>query len=202
MSASVLKRSGSFLIDLIIILAIITLIYRLFAQNIIQAQVENFDPQYQEFLDAQIERTDEILALQEALSNGEITEANYQSELVRIDAFYNDNYVSQTEVFVEYILLNIVYFLTTYLIINYLYQLLFKGQTIGRRMLKIRITGRVTWWNLLFREVFWKGLYWVFTFGFGIFLDFILIAFTTQRKTIRDYITQSRIINEDTLYPI
>jgi hypothetical protein len=202
MSASVLKRSGSFLIDLIIILAIITLIYRLFAQNIIQAQVENFDPQYQEFLDAQIERTDEILALQQALSNGEITEANYQSELVRIDAFYNDNYVSQTEVFVEYILLNIVYFLTTYLIINYLYQLLFKGQTIGRRMLKIRITGRVTWWNLLFREVFWKGLYWVFTFGFGIFLDFILIAFTTQRKTIRDYITQSRIINEDTLYPI
>jgi len=202
MSASVLKRSGSFLIDLIIILAIITLIYRLFAQNIIQAQVENFDPQYQEFLDAQIERTDEILALQQALSNGEITEANYQSELVRIDAFYNDNYVSQTEVFVEYILLNIVYFMTTYLIINYLYQLLFKGQTIGRRMLKIRITGRVTWWNLLFREVFWKGLYWVFTFGFGIFLDFILIAFTTQRKTIRDYITQSRIINEDTLYPI
>jgi len=202
MSASVLKRSGSFLIDLIIILAIITLIYRLFAQNIIQAQVENFDPQYQEFLDAQIERTDEILALQQALSNGEITEANYQSELVRIDAFYNDNYVSQTEVFVEYILLNIVYFLTTYLIINYLYQLLFKGQTIGRRMLKIRITGRVTWWNLLFREVFWKGLYWIFTFGFGIFLDFILIAFTTQRKTIRDYITQSRIINEDTLYPI
>jgi hypothetical protein len=202
MSASVLKRSGSFLIDLIIILTIITLIYRLFAQNIIQAQVENFDPQYQEFLDAQIERTDEILALQEALSNGEITEANYQSELVRIDAFYNDNYVSQTEVFVEYILLNIVYFMTTYLIINYLYQLLFKGQTIGRRMLKIRITGRVTWWNLLFREVFWKGLYWIFTFGFGVFLDFILIAFTTQRKTIRDYITQSRIINEDTLYPI
>lgn len=202
MSASVIKRAGSFIIDIIIIMAIISLIYRLFAQNLIQGQIENFEPGYQEFLDAQIERSNEIRALQETRSSGLIDEAAYQTELIRIDTFYNENYVSQTQVFAEYILFNLIYFITTYLIINYLYQLLFKGQTIGRRMLKIRITGRVTWWNLLFREVFWKGLYWIFTFGFGIFLDFILIAFTTQRKTIRDYITQSRIINEDTLYPI
>lgn len=202
MSASVFKRAGSFLIDIIIILAIISLIYRLFAQNVIQGQIENFEPSYQEFLDAQVERSNTIRALQEERSAGLIDQTAYESELTRIDTFYNETYASQTQVFAEYILFNIIYFLTTYLIINYLYQLLFKGQTIGRRMLKIRITGRVTWWNLLFREVFWKGLYWIFTFGFGIFLDFILIAFTTQRKTIRDYITQSRIINEDSLYPI
>jgi hypothetical protein len=157
---------------------------------------------YQEFLDAQLERTNEIFALQEQRDAGLVTESEYLIELTRIDTFYNETYASQTDVFVQYILFNIVYFLTTYLIVNYLYQLLFKGQTIGRKTLKIRITGRVTWWSLLFREVFWKGLYWIFTFGFGLFLDFILIAFTTQRKTVRDFITQSRIVNEDTLYPI
>jgi len=202
MSASVFKRGGSFLIDLIIIMAIISLIYRVFAQNLIQGQIENFEPMYQEFLDAQLERTNEIFALQEQRDAGLVTESEYLIELTRIDTFYNETYASQTDVFVQYILFNIVYFLTTYLIVNYLYQLLFKGQTIGRKTLKIRITGRVTWWSLLFREVFWKGLYWIFTFGFGLFLDFILIAFTTQRKTVRDFITQSRIVNEDTLYPI
>lgn len=202
MSASLVKRGGSFLIDLIIILAIISLVYRLFAQTAIQNQVENFDPQYQEFLDAQIERTNDILALQEDRDNGLIDEATYQSELARIDAFYNENFASQTQVFVEYLVFNIVYFLVTYLLINYFYQWLFKGQTLGRKTFKIRITGRVTWWNLLFREVFWKGLYWIFTFGFGIFLDIILIGLTTQKKTFRDYITQSRIVHEDSLYPI
>jgi hypothetical protein len=42
----------------------------------------------------------------------------------------------------------------------------------------------------------------MFTFGFGIFLDFILIALTRDKKTIRDYITRSRVIEADSLYPI
>jgi hypothetical protein len=202
MSASVLKRLGSFIIDTIIVVAIITLVHRVFAQNILQSQVENFDPLYQDFLDLQVERTNQILALMDERDAGLISETQYQNEIIEIDRFYNDNYEAETQVFVEYIFLSIVYFVTTYLTVNYFYQLLFKGYTVGRKALKIKITGRVTWWNLLFREVFWKGLYWIFTFGFGIFLDFILIAFTSQRKTIRDYITKSRIINEDTLYPI
>jgi hypothetical protein len=202
MSASVFKRSMSFLIDTIIIVAIVTFAYRIFAQQLIQNQISDFETLYPAFIEAQIERSNTIQALRDELDSGLITEAEYQSSVLTVDTFYNENFVAETEVFAQYILFNIIYFFSAYLIINYIYQLIFKGQTIGRKTLKIKITGSITWWNLLFREVFWKGLYWMFTFGFGIFLDFILIALTRDKKTIRDYITRSRVIEADSLYPI
>ncbi len=202
MSASVFKRSMSFLIDTIIIIAIVTFAYRIIAQQLIQNQISDFETLYPAFVDAQFERSTTIQALRNELDLGLITEAEYQSSVFTVDTFYNENFVAETEVFAQYILFNIIYFFSAYLIINYIYQLIFKGQTIGRKTLKIKITGSITWWNLLFREVFWKGLYWMFTFGFGIFLDFILIALTRDKKTIRDYITRSRVIEADSLYPI
>jgi hypothetical protein len=84
---------------------------------------------------------------------------------------------------------------------NFVYQGTLKGLTLGRRLFKLKLQGRVTWWTLFLREVLWKYFYWFFTLGFGFFLDFILVTFTQSKKTVRDYLTHTRIILEDTLYP-
>jgi|GEM_PF-1871135 len=101
-------------------------------------------------------------------------------------------------------------------IVNYLYQGIARGQTIGRRFLYLRMSGRITWWSLFMREVVWKAYIWIFAitfinidyFGFALYLysifwilDFVLIAFTRSRKTIRDKVTQTKIILDEVVYP-
>ncbi len=101
-------------------------------------------------------------------------------------------------------------------IVNYLYQGLSKGRTLGRKFLYIRLSGPITWTNLFMREIVWKSYIWIFaiTFinidymGFAIYLyaaayliDFVLIAFTKDRKTIRDRVTRTKVILEDVIYP-
>lgn len=101
-------------------------------------------------------------------------------------------------------------------VINYLYQGFSKGRTLGRKFLYIRLSGPLSWGNLFMREIIWKSYIWIFaiTFininymGFAIYLymafyliDFLLIAFTKDRKTIRDRVTRTKVVLEDVVYP-
>lgn len=202
MSASAFKRILSFFVDFILVLGLVTLIFRVIASPIIENGIENFDTLYPAFVEAQTDRIDELTALQVSLDDGLITEEEYNQEVALVDAFYNTEYETETLAFAAYIYQSIFYYLIAFSLVNYAYNVLLKGRTIGRRITKLRLSGNVNWWTLLLRELLWKPVYWIFTLGFGIFLDFILIALTSSKKTLRDYISKTRVVVEDTLYPI
>jgi uncharacterized RDD family membrane protein YckC len=202
MSASAFKRILSFLVDFVLILGLVTFSYRVIARPMIENGIENFDTLYAGFYDAQADRIEAIVLLQESLENGLITETEYAQEVALIDTFYNENYAEETLVFAALIYQSIIYYLVSASLANYLYNLVFKGKTVGRKISKLRLSGNVTWWTLLLRELLWKPVYWIFTLGFGIFLDFIMIALTSSKKTLRDYVSKTRVVVEDTLYPI
>lgn len=202
MSASAFKRILSFFVDFILVLGVVTLLFRLIASPLIESGIDNFDSLYATFVDAQNDRIEELMALQESFDEGLITESEYTQQVTVIDTFYNTNFEEETLAFAAYIYQSIFYYLIAYSFANYAYNLMLKGRTVGRRITKLRLSGPVTWWTLLLREFFWKPVYWIFTLGFGIFLDFILIALTSSKKTLRDYISKTRIVVEDTLYPI
>ena len=202
MSASAFKRILSFFVDFILVLGVVTLSYRLIAGPLIEDGIDNFDTLYPAFVEAQSDRIDELTALQESFNEGVITETEYNQQVALVDEFYNMNFEEETFVFASFIYQSIIYYLIAYSLANYAYNVIFKGRTIGRRITKLRLSGNVTWWTLLLRELLWKPVYWIFTLGFGIFLDFILIALTSSKKTLRDYISKTRIVVEDTLYPI
>lgn len=202
MSASAFKRILSFFVDFILVLGVVTLSYRLIAGPLIEDGIDNFDTLYPAFVEAQSDRIDDLTALQESFNEGVITETEYNQQVALVDEFYNTNFEEETLVFASFIYQSIIYYLIAYSLANYAYNVIFKGRTIGRRITKLRLSGNVTWWTLLLRELLWKPVYWIFTLGFGIFLDFILIALTGSKKTLRDYISKTRIVVEDTLYPI
>lgn len=202
MSASAFKRILSFFVDFILVLGVVTLSYRLIVGPLIEDGIDNFDTLYPAFVEAQSDRIDELTALQESFTEGVITETEYNQQVALVDEFYNTNFEEETLVFASFIYQSIIYYLIAYSLANYAYNVIFKGRTIGRRITKLRLSGNVTWWTLLLRELLWKPVYWIFTLGFGIFLDFILIALTSSKKTLRDYISKTRIVVEDTLYPI
>jgi len=202
MSASAFKRVLSFFVDFILILGLVTLTYRVVARPLIENSIDNFDTLYAAFYDAQADRIEDITLLQESLDEGLITETEYTQEVALIDEFYNENYEEETLVFAALIYQSIIYYLVSASLVNYCYNLLLKGRTIGRRISKLRLSGNVNWWTLLLRELMWKPVYWIFTLGFGIFLDFIMIALTSSKKTLRDYVSKTRVVVEDTLYPI
>ncbi len=202
MNASIFKRIISFFIDTIFVLALVVFLFRFVARPLIEDSIDNFDALYASFLDAQETRFDEVVAVQESFDAGEITESEYTTRLEEIDTTYNENYAAESQAYAQFLYTSALFFILGLTLFNYLYQGFTKGKTVGRRITKLRLSGPINWWTLLLREVFWKSIYWVFTLGFGIFIDFILISLTSQRKTIRDYLTKTKVVVEDTLYPI
>ncbi len=110
----------------------------------------------------------------------------------------------------------IAYHYLGFTIVNYIYQVVSQGRTFGRRFVYLTMSGQVNWWSLFMREVIWKCYLWLFAvtfisidyflpllfvFPFLFFIDFLLIAFTRTRKTIRDRVTHTKIILEDVVYP-
>jgi len=110
----------------------------------------------------------------------------------------------------------IAYHYLGFTLANYIYQGVMRGRTFGRRFVYLSMSGQVNWWSLFMREVIWKCYLWLFALTFiditllipllfvfpaVFFLDFLLIAFTRTRKTIRDRVTHTKIILDDVVYP-
>jgi len=95
----------------------------------------------------------------------------------------------------------LVYIFLVFGILYTTYQLVLKGKTLGRKLMKIELQGKTNWYNIIIREFFWKHLFWTFTFGLGIILDMGLIVFTSKKKTLRDTFSHTKLAPEGVDYP-
>lgn len=197
MRASFFKRSLSFLIDINVIYIILYVLFLLFINSLIKGGIPNVD-KYIELQEKQLERTAQLYdEIDEQLREGIITEDEHQYKF----DLYSENSNTLARTYLPTILvyyLNVgLYFFGSFVLLNYFYNLILDGNTIGRRLLKLRLEGRINWFSLLNRELLYKGCFGLLTLP----IDFYLIKFSKKKKALRDLATGIYVIDESAKYP-
>ena len=203
MRVGLFKRSASFLLDIMPIIMIVMLLQQWFIGDIVKNQIDpNYDQLEVEYFDLLELRDAEIEPYYQDFDEGLITVEQFEAFRDPInDAFLEDNADLINTVVIQYWLYAVMYWVISTNIIYMIYVLAFKGQTLGRKVMKIRLVGNVKWHTLILREVLWKSLFYVITFSAGIAIDLSLIAFTKKKRTLRDMFTQTYLAHEGVDYP-
>ncbi len=192
------KRFTAFIIDITMILLVVFTLFSLFVSPFLEATTNYETGSINEMVNQAEDFNNEVDALEEKLETDDTyTQSDFDRDYVALEQEYNDRFDSA----MTFIYWSLVFNWGLATLVNYLYNGFTKGQTLGRRAMKIYMSGRISWWTLFIREVLWKSFFWVFTVTFGIWIDFLLISFTRSRKTIRDHVSGTRILLKDIVYP-
>jgi hypothetical protein len=199
MNAGFFKRSLAFIADALLIFMITVFSFQLIGEPLFIArtdettfnQIEEITGLYRE----------DLVAIEEAYFNGDITESEYNAQRDALEASYYDTYPEVWNLRDDY--LNFLYFFNFgfYLLAHTLYMIITKGHSVGRKLVKIKLSGNTTVFTIILRELFWKYLYYIFTIGIGLFVDIYLVILTQDKKTFRDRLTGTRVILDDIVYP-
>ena len=200
MRVGVLRRIGAYLLDIIPIFAVLSLLFTFFVGDLLKP--EGYDDLMEEYYEITADYNDLIEPFSTQYQNEEITLEEYQS-LTEDD--YNQ-YLQDSE---EHILATIlffrsalIYYISAFTILYYVYSVFTKGHTLGRKMMKIELQGNITWWTLLVREIIWKTGYYMLTLLIGgIIIDVLMISFSNNKYAPRDYVTKITVKYEGADYP-
>jgi len=201
MRVSLIKKIMAYLIDAMPIFLLLMILNTLFVAEILKNPYENYDANYEVYQQNVDEYYDTIDLYFQDLEDEIITQEEYDIQITTLrDDFLELNSETETVIF-EYYTRLIYYFLISFLVVKYLYNVITKGQTYGLKLMKLEMVGRINWFSLLLRELFWRELFWVFTFGLGFFIDVIMLTITKKRRTLRDIFSNTSIIYQGTSYP-
>ncbi|MFW5894542.1 MAG: RDD family protein [Bacillota bacterium] len=215
-----LRRIGSFFIDMLAIAMIVNFSFTLIAGPVIQEYIGYEDGMLSEVITESDEYTDQREAYEDKLENDEdYTQEDYDEDMDALDQEYNE----RNRTAMSYIYWTVFYHWGLVTLLYYVYNGILKGQTFGRRFLKVYMSGRINWWTLFMREVLWKFFFWVFvgvlassvlsvTFliqsflwvillPLGLWIDVFMILSTRNKKTLRDKLSGTRILHKDIIYP-
>lgn len=217
MRIGLFKRIASYLLDIVPIISIIIILHSLFIGTLLQQAVSSdYDQIYAEYLIVEQERQDALTNLNQQLDNDEITDDEYLTLREELNDEYFDENQSLITPVTQYFAYSMFYFLIAINLIYMIYVIAVKGQTLGRRILKIELVGNVKWHTLILREFLWKNL--IYSFGIiigvgvnpvlgfmlivlAIGVDMALIQFTKKKITLRDMFSNTYLTYEGVNYP-
>ena len=201
MNVSLFKKSMAYLLDITPIFFALMILNTLFVGEMLKDPYPNYDAEYevyQENVDAYYV-TLEIYTKE--LDDEVITQTIFDTKTEDLmDAFQVVNEDTESMIF-NYFRNVLYFFLIGFVIIKYIYNLVTKGQTFGLKLMKLELVGRINWFTLLLREVFWREVFWVLSVGIGLLIDLILLTFTKKSKTLRDMFSETQVIHQGTSYP-
>ncbi|MGS0972724.1 MAG: RDD family protein [Candidatus Izemoplasmataceae bacterium] len=193
------KRLASYLLDAIPLLFILGLLFSLLVSNMLQP--DNYDRVMTIYEENQTEYFNTLEGYYDDFDEGLITETELQEkEQNLLEDFLNNNEYLENVIYTYYTNTALYYYFG-FTLLYFIYILITKGQTFGRRFLKIQLSGRVTFWTLFLREILWKNIFWTFTFGIGFIIDWIMITFTRKKRTLRDTLTETYLSHAGIDYP-
>jgi hypothetical protein len=201
MRVSLFKKMMAYLLDAMPIFLLLMVLNTLFVAEILKNPYTDYDANYevyQQNVDEYYLTIDEYF---QDLENEVITQDEYDTQVATLrDDFLEINGDTETVIY-EYFTRLLYYFLISFLVIKYLYNVFTKGQTFGLKLMKLEMVGKINWFSLLLRELFWREVFWVFTFGLGLFVDLIMVTLTKKKRTLRDIFSNTSIIYQGTSYP-
>ena len=217
MRVGLARRIASYLIDALPILLIVIGMHNLFVGDMIKGQIDNFDQLEATFNEQYEIYNDALTDLAEQLENEEITEEYYNDEAIVLYNNLYDNYSVEFNAVTTYFMITVIYGVLTFMIVYYVYMLILKGNSFGRKLMGAELVGNVKWYTLFIREVLWKHMFWLvfLVIGnytgipalmamlmiFGIVLDMILIGFSQNKRTLRDTLSNTRVVYKGVDYP-
>lgn len=203
MSAGLFKRSLAFLIDGFIYLSLTFWIFSFIAAPIYQRQYEDFEMHWNVYDEVMDKVDEDMKEHEERYENNEITYAQLLEKRAEIfDGYYQDpQFTESIDIALGFRDYTLFSSFSIYVLVSYLSILILKGQTIGRRLLKLRLIGEVNWLSLLLREVVWKYIFWVITLGLGFLIDVLMIFLSNNNSALRDRLSKTRVVLDDVTYP-
>lgn len=201
MRVSIFKKIMAYLLDAMPIFMLLMILNTLFVAELLKNPYSDYDAKYEVYQENVDEYYSEIDIYFQDLENEDITQEEYDSQVALLrEDFLEVNSETETMIFSYYTRI-LYYFLISFLVVKYIYNIITKGQTFGLKFMKLEMVGKVNWLSLLLREVFWRELFWIFTFGVGLFIDLIMVTVTKKSKTLRDIFSNTSIIYQGTSYP-
>lgn len=196
------KRAASYLLDAVPIIMLLMSLMSLFGENIVKDSIDNYDQLQAEYEDAEAAFSIIATGYDQQFEDEDITYEQYTElyNTAQIE-FVTENSEIINVVFYEFWVKSAIAIIVIFLLIYTTYQIVLKGNTLGRRLMKIELKGKVTWYNIILRELFWKHLFWFFTFSAGLAIDLGLIAFTTKKKALRDTLSHTYLAPTGVNYP-
>lgn len=200
MKVGAFRRIGAYLLDIVPILAILSLLFTFFVGDLLEP--EGYDDLMVEYREITTDYNDEVMPFYEQYESGELTAEGYQDAIQG----FTDQYYEDTEDHVKAMILyfrnTLIYYVTALTLVYYAYSVITKGHTLGRKMMKIELQGKINWWTLLLREVIWKTGYYMLTLLIvGILIDILMISFSSKKIAPRDYVTRITVKFEGADYP-
>jgi len=198
MRAKFFKRSLSFLIDANLVFGLIYLTFILFGRTLVQSSVPNY-VEHERLYIIELEKSNELIKeIDQQAVDGTITKEEHEILFEQYMTQHNENVEDVVGTVIAYNLIYVpLYFLLNFAIINYIYNLILKGNTFGRRFTKLRLDGNIKWYSLFTREFIYKGFFGLLTLP----IDAYLITFSKSRKAIRDRVSGIYVVDESVRYP-
>jgi uncharacterized RDD family membrane protein YckC len=191
------RRLISFVLDAFPIAAIIALLFSWFVGDLLKpADYDNLYAQYTEI------REEYFSDLEQRYLDEELTYEEYRERYDSLMPSFQRATEEYYPAILKYTTRVVLYHVISFGAIYYIYQVSTKGRTLGRRMMKIELAGKVTAWRLFVREILWKYVFWTITlFVGGIMLDIAMIAFSQKKQTLRDIVSGTYLQYEGMDYP-
>jgi uncharacterized RDD family membrane protein YckC len=200
MRVGLFRRIASFLLDAVPILVTLSLLFSLFVGDLLKEDgYDDLIVEYQSIVDDYNATIDPYL---QQFENDEITEDEYLALIQDdYDQFIEDTNI-HTQAMLSYFVRGFFYHFIGFIVIYYAYNLIFKGNTYGRQIMKIELGGKITWWTIFVREIVYKVMFWLITlFIGGILIDMAVIAFSKRGKAPRDFVSNTYIKHKGVDYP-
>ena len=203
MNAGLFKRSLAFAIDGIIYLSLTFWIFNFIAAPIYQRQYDDFEMHWAVYFEVTDMVEEDLIPFQTQYDNNEIT----YTELLEIraeifDSYYQDpQYQESIDIALGYRDFTMLSSILIFILTSYIGVLVLKGQTLGRKLMKLRLVGEVNWFSLLLREVLWKYVFWLITLGIGLIIDVLMVFLSTNHSALRDKLSKTRVVLDDVPYP-
>ncbi|MFH5881931.1 RDD family protein [Liberiplasma polymorphum] len=199
MNAGFIRRSLAFVADFIVIMSITVVSFQLIGRPLFASRVDT--DAFERIPELQIQYREELITIEDNYYDNIINEEEYNEQKEALAEYYYETYPVEWNLRDDYINYSVFYFVIAFLVINALYMIITKGHSVGRKLVKLKLSGNVTILSILLREIFWKYVFWGLTLGIGLFIDMYMIILTHNRKTLRDHFSKTRVILDDIVYP-
>jgi hypothetical protein len=201
MNVGLFRRILSLIIDIIPIITILSICFSLFAGDLLKP--ENYDEYLSSYQQKVEDYNNEVMPYYEQYVAGELTSDEYNEISAPIEASYfdNDETDEQIRTYLQYVGYGFLYYFIGINTLYFIYSVVTKTKTFGRRFAKIELKGKINWWTILLREIIWKTCYWTITLGAGIIIDMFMIGLTRKKICFRDMVSQIRVTHEGIDYP-
>ncbi|MDY0140079.1 MAG: RDD family protein [Candidatus Izemoplasmatales bacterium] len=222
MRAGFFRRLTSSLIDMTIVFTIIYLSFILFGRGMLQDKIENYDEINAAYQDIMLVYNENVAQIQkkyevakELAGEDEDLLSIAFDEYVEQTAILNNQNNIDTEPYIYplgiYFTNVIYYYMFLFLILTVAFSLSLKGLTLGRRVMKLKLSGPVNIMSVFLHDIVFKYLlivilipinvlFAIMLLMFMALVDTGLIAATKNKLTIRDMISKITVDRTENKY--